>query len=78
MFRSILVTGTNGKGSTCAMLYAMLRQSPLRVGLYTSPHLAQLRERIRCASDAAAWETNGGADWISEAALGETMYRRSI
>ena len=46
-FRSILVAGTNGKGSICAMLYAMLRASPLRVGLYTSPHIEHLRERIR-------------------------------
>ena len=46
-YRSIVVTGTNGKGSICAMLYAMLRQSQLRVGLYTSPHLQQVRERIR-------------------------------
>ena len=33
-FRSILVTGTNGKGSICAMLYEMLRQSERRAGLY--------------------------------------------
>ena len=46
-FRSILVAGTNGKGSICALLYAMLRQTSLRVGLYTSPHLEDLRERIR-------------------------------
>lgn len=41
------VAGTNGKGSTCAMLEAMLRASGRRVGLYTSPHLLSVRERIR-------------------------------
>ena len=46
-FRSILVAGTNGKGSICTMLYSMLRQSSFQVGLYTSPHLMDIRERIR-------------------------------
>ncbi len=40
------VAGTNGKGSTCAMLASMLRASGRRTGLYTSPHLVSLRERI--------------------------------
>ncbi|NNN05358.1 MAG: bifunctional folylpolyglutamate synthase/dihydrofolate synthase [Elusimicrobia bacterium] len=40
------VAGTNGKGSTCAMLAAVLRASGRRVGLYVSPHLADVRERI--------------------------------
>lgn len=53
-FRSIVVTGTNGKGSVCAMLYAMLRESELRVGLYTSPHLEHVRERIRLWTPEAA------------------------
>lgn len=41
------VTGTNGKGSTSAMLSSMLEAHGLRVGLYTSPHLLQVTERIR-------------------------------
>lgn len=41
------VAGTNGKGSTCAMLEAALRTSGARVGLYTSPHLVRFSERIR-------------------------------
>ena len=65
-FRSILVTGTNGKGSICAMLYAMLRESPLRVGLYTSPHLEQLRERIRVSPSSRSEEPRHGEDWIGE------------
>ena len=43
----IHVAGTNGKGSTCAMLDAIYRASGLRVGLYTSPHLVRFNERIR-------------------------------
>ncbi|MFN7134116.1 MAG: bifunctional folylpolyglutamate synthase/dihydrofolate synthase, partial [Myxococcales bacterium] len=41
------VAGTNGKGSTCAFAAAMLRAHGLRVGLYTSPHLVDVRERIQ-------------------------------
>ena len=43
----ITVTGTNGKGSTCAMLEAILRTAGYRVGLYTSPHLLRYHERVR-------------------------------
>lgn len=46
-FRSIHVTGTNGKGSTTAMLTAALQAAGLRVGMYTSPHLVSYRERMR-------------------------------
>lgn len=46
-FFSIHVAGTNGKGSVSNMLAAVLRQSGYRVGLYTSPHLVDFRERIR-------------------------------
>lgn len=44
---AIHVAGTNGKGSVCAMLDAVLRAAGLRVGLYTSPHLVRFNERIR-------------------------------
>ena len=40
-----LIAGTNGKGSTCATLTSILEASGLRTGLYTSPHLVDLRER---------------------------------
>ncbi|HEY8244805.1 MAG TPA: Mur ligase family protein, partial [Casimicrobiaceae bacterium] len=43
----ITVTGTNGKGSTSAMLEAMLRAACYRTGLYTSPHLMRYNERVR-------------------------------
>jgi dihydrofolate synthase / folylpolyglutamate synthase len=46
-FPSVLIAGTNGKGSTAATLASILRQSSPRVGLYTSPHLTRPNERIR-------------------------------
>lgn len=46
-FRTIHVAGTNGKGSTSHTLAAILQESGYKVGLYTSPHLIDFRERIR-------------------------------
>ena len=45
----ITVGGTNGKGSTCAMLEAVLRAAGYRTGLYMSPHLLRYNERVRIA-----------------------------
>src|SRR5262249_15553813 len=44
---SVLIAGTNGKGSTAATLASILRVSRLKTGLYTSPHLIRINERIR-------------------------------
>ena len=41
------VAGTNGKGSTCAMLESILEESGYKTGVYTSPHLFDFRERCR-------------------------------
>ena len=46
-FSSVLIAGTNGKGSTAATLASILRVSGLKTGLYTSPHLMRINERIR-------------------------------
>ena len=46
-FPSVLIAGTNGKGSTAATLASILRTSGLKTGLYTSPHLMRINERIR-------------------------------
>lgn len=46
-FKSIHIAGTKGKGSTCAMIASMLQACGFKVALYTSPHLIDLRERIR-------------------------------
>lgn len=63
-YPTIHVAGTNGKGSTAAMLAAALGAAGRRVGLYTSPHLLDFRERIRV----------GGAP-IARAALDDSMRR---
>jgi dihydrofolate synthase/folylpolyglutamate synthase len=47
----IIVGGTNGKGSTCAMLESILLQAGYRVGLYTSPHLLRFNERARIGGE---------------------------
>jgi dihydrofolate synthase/folylpolyglutamate synthase len=46
-FPSVLIAGTNGKGSTAATLASILHASGLRTGLYTSPHLIRINERIQ-------------------------------
>src|SRR5689334_12989077 len=46
-FQSVHIAGTNGKGSTAAMLASILSASGYRTGLYTSPHLVSFAERIR-------------------------------
>jgi dihydrofolate synthase/folylpolyglutamate synthase len=45
-FKAIHIAGTNGKGSTSSMISSILNQANIRVGLYTSPHLAKFNERI--------------------------------
>ena len=50
----ITVAGTNGKGSTCAMLEAILSQAGYKVGLYTSPHLVNFQERCRLQEDSVS------------------------
>lgn len=46
-FKSIHVAGTNGKGSTCHLIASVLQEQGYKVGLYTSPHLKDFRERIK-------------------------------
>jgi dihydrofolate synthase/folylpolyglutamate synthase len=50
----ITVGGTNGKGSTCAMLESILLQAGYRVGLYTSPHLLDFNERARIGGESVS------------------------
>ena len=56
-FRSVHVAGTNGKGSTSHLLAAVLQSAGYRVGLYTSPHLIDFRERIRIDGKPISEET---------------------
>ncbi|WP_447590821.1 bifunctional tetrahydrofolate synthase/dihydrofolate synthase [Aquipseudomonas campi] len=69
--RVITVTGTNGKGSTCAFLASLLQAQGLRVGVYSSPHLVRYNERVvldgRLASDEALCQAFAAV----EAARGE-------
>ena len=53
-FPLIVVGGTNGKGSVCAMLEAMLHAAGYKVGCYTSPHLLRYNERVRIAKQQAS------------------------
>jgi dihydrofolate synthase/folylpolyglutamate synthase len=52
----VTVAGTNGKGSTCAMLEAIAQQAGYRTGLYTSPHLVHFEERCRINAEAVKAE----------------------
>jgi len=58
-FSSLHVGGTNGKGATAAMGASMLQASGYRVGLYTSPHLVDFRERIRVNGEPLAEDRVG-------------------
>ncbi|MFA4915447.1 MAG: folylpolyglutamate synthase/dihydrofolate synthase family protein [Syntrophales bacterium] len=58
-YETILIAGTNGKGSIAAMTASILRQGGFRVGLYTSPHLIDVRERIRINDNMISRETMG-------------------
>jgi dihydrofolate synthase/folylpolyglutamate synthase len=51
-FPAVLIAGTNGKGSTAATLASILQVSGLKTGLYTSPHLVRINERIRLNGEA--------------------------
>ncbi|HPW51209.1 MAG TPA: bifunctional folylpolyglutamate synthase/dihydrofolate synthase, partial [Spirochaetota bacterium] len=50
-FKSFHIAGTNGKGSTSEHIHSLLTSSGLKPGLYTSPHLMRINERIRTDSD---------------------------
>jgi dihydrofolate synthase / folylpolyglutamate synthase len=65
------VGGTNGKGSTCAMLDSILRQAGYRVGMYQSPHLLRYNERVRVAGVEASDDVLVDAFARVEAARGD-------
>ena len=67
----ITVAGTNGKGSTCAMLEAVLLQAGYRTGVYTSPHLVRFEERCRLHGESASAEEFAQAFAAVEAVRGD-------
>jgi dihydrofolate synthase/folylpolyglutamate synthase len=67
----ITVAGTNGKGSTCAMLEAVLLQAGYRTGVYTSPHLVHFEERCRLHGESASAEAFADAFAAVESVRGE-------
>jgi dihydrofolate synthase/folylpolyglutamate synthase len=67
----VIVGGTNGKGSTCAILERILRSAGYRIGLYTSPHLLRYNERVRLAGIEATDEALCAAFARVEAARGD-------
>ncbi|MEB3902675.1 bifunctional tetrahydrofolate synthase/dihydrofolate synthase [Pseudomonas putida] len=69
--RVVTVTGTNGKGSTCAFVAALLRAQGLKVGVYSSPHLLRYNERVRIDGVEASDERLCEAFAAVEAARGE-------
>jgi dihydrofolate synthase / folylpolyglutamate synthase len=75
-FPSVLIAGTNGKGSTAATLASILRESRLKTGLYTSPHLVRINERIRIngieISDDDFAHTHGEVDQLADRLVGRS------
>jgi dihydrofolate synthase/folylpolyglutamate synthase len=67
-FQSVLIAGTNGKGSTAATLASIAHAGEIRTGLYTSPHLLRVNERIRVSGA-------GGLEEIPDEAFGEVFGR---
>ncbi len=72
-FRSVLIAGTNGKGSTAATLAAILAASGLRPGLYTSPHLIRVNERIQILE-----RTPGSAHEITHTLIPDEDFSRHL
>jgi dihydrofolate synthase/folylpolyglutamate synthase len=74
-FASVLIAGTNGKGSTAAMLASMLRTAGYRTGLYTSPHLIRVNERLQIdnipVNDAAFAATYEAVELVAQELITE-------
>jgi len=75
-FPSVLIAGTNGKGSTAATLASILHASGLKTGLYTSPHLVRINERVRVnekeISDDDFADLHGKVDRVAEKLVEKT------
>src|SRR5277367_1784488 len=77
-FPSVLVAGTNGKGSTSATLASILATAGYKVGLYTSPHLARVNERIRILNrdrTVQGTENNAAGEEMSDDAFAASYFQ---
>jgi dihydrofolate synthase / folylpolyglutamate synthase len=74
-FPSILIAGTNGKGSVAAFCHSILKQSGYHTGLYTSPHLIQIEERIQVDGKCIAPETFASLTGVVKEAIQSLMKR---
>ena len=72
-FRSVLIAGTNGKGSTASTLASILAASGLRTGLYTSPHLVRVNERIQILT-----RTPGTAHEVTDTLIPDDDFSRHL
>ncbi|MEO7741687.1 MAG: bifunctional tetrahydrofolate synthase/dihydrofolate synthase [Usitatibacter sp.] len=70
---TIIVGGTNGKGSTCAFLESILSEAGYKTGLYTSPHLLRYNERVRVGGEEACDAVLADSFARVEAARGDTQ-----
>src|ERR1700745_1494272 len=77
-FRSVLIAGTNGKGSTAATLASILRSSGLKTGLYTSPHLVRINERIRVNGEEMSDDEFAGLHGEIDRIAGRLVERREL
>ena len=77
----IHIAGTNGKGSTAAFLHEILKQSGIKTGLFTSPHLIEFEERIRINGEKIPkWETARLGQFLldTDAGIQPTMFDYSL
>jgi dihydrofolate synthase/folylpolyglutamate synthase len=73
-FPSVLVAGTNGKGSTASTLASIACKAGLRVGLYTSPHLDRVNERMKLGVPGSKGTPGAGIEDISDADFGRLYF----
>ncbi len=80
-FKSIHIAGTNGKGSTSHLLASVLQEAGYKIGLYTSPHLKDFRERIRINGEMIKQESviqfiTKNKDWFSQ--IGMSFFEMTV